>query len=315
MKYWWVNQNQTFNQEFNGGYMWSPKRNKNGAFNQFYENMTLVQPGDVVFSFHSTKIPALGKITSVARESSKPDEFGNAGAYWDSEGWRVDVEYDSLEKIIRPKDHIEEIRPTLPNKYSPLQKTGDGLQSVYLAEVPSEMAEVLISLIGDPARKIMGNFSSGPSTDELDERVADKIETEFNNRTDIPETEKQELRKSRRGQGRFRESVLRLEPKCRITGISNPRLLIASHIKPWARCNENAERLDGNNGLMLTPNVDHLFDKGFISFDDEGVLLISDKLYEEDRVRLNIEVKVEPIPLSQEQTPFMDYHRRYIFQA
>tara|TARA_B100000925_G_C21688830_1_gene337285 strand:- start:130 stop:375 length:246 start_codon:yes stop_codon:yes gene_type:complete len=80
MKYWWVNQNQTFNQEFNGGYMWFPKRNKNGAFNQFYENMTLVQPGDIVFSFHSTKIPAMGRITSVARESSKPDEFGNAGA-------------------------------------------------------------------------------------------------------------------------------------------------------------------------------------------------------------------------------------------
>jgi putative restriction endonuclease len=277
--------------------------------------MTLVQPGDVVFSFHSTKISAMGRITSVARESSKPDEFGNAGAYWDSEGWRVDVQYDSLEKIIRPKDFIEELRPTLPEKYSPLQKTGDGLQSVYLAEVPAEMAEVLISLIGDPARKIMGNFSSGPSTDELDERVADKIETEFNNRTDIPETEKQELRKSRRGQGRFRGSVLKLEPKCRITGVSNPKLLIASHIKPWARCNENAERLDGNNGLMLTPNVDHLFDKGFISFDDEGVLLISDKLSEDDRARLNIEVKIEPLPLSQEQKPFMDYHRQYIFQV
>ena len=177
------------------------------------------------------------------------------------------------------------------------------------------MAEILISLIGDPARKIMGNFSSGPSIDELDEHVAERIETEFNNRTDIPETEKEVFRKSRRGQGRFRDSVLKLEPKCRITGVSNPKLLIASHIKPWARCNENAERLDGNNGLMLTPNVDHLFDKGFISFDDEGVLLISDKLYEEDRVRLNLEVKVEPIPLSQGQKPFMDYHRRYIFQA
>jgi hypothetical protein len=60
MQYWWVNQNQTYQFEVPGGYLWSPKRNRDGAFNQFYENMKDVSPGDVVFSFKDTLIKAVG---------------------------------------------------------------------------------------------------------------------------------------------------------------------------------------------------------------------------------------------------------------
>jgi hypothetical protein len=61
MRYWWVNQNQTYKAEFSGGYIWSPKRNKNGARNQFYENMRNVAPGDLLFSFRDTMIVAVGR--------------------------------------------------------------------------------------------------------------------------------------------------------------------------------------------------------------------------------------------------------------
>ena len=60
VRYWWVNQNQTYRAEVSGGYLWSPKRNKNGARSQFYENMREVAPGDLVFSFRDTKIKAVG---------------------------------------------------------------------------------------------------------------------------------------------------------------------------------------------------------------------------------------------------------------
>lgn len=76
MKYWWVNQNQTFTQERSGGYLWSPKRKANGQRNQFYENMREVAPGDVVFSFRGALIPAIGVIRSFVYESPKPSEFG-----------------------------------------------------------------------------------------------------------------------------------------------------------------------------------------------------------------------------------------------
>jgi putative restriction endonuclease len=79
MRYWWVNQNQTFRQEQAGGYLWSPKRNANGAKNPFYESMREVSPGDVIFSFVDTFIIAMGVAESYCWESPKPTEFGTTG--------------------------------------------------------------------------------------------------------------------------------------------------------------------------------------------------------------------------------------------
>jgi hypothetical protein len=147
MRYWWVNQNQTYRAEVRGSFMWSPKQNANGARNQFYENMREVSPGDVVFSFCDTRIKAIGVVTGGAQTGPKPD-FGAAGANWSREGWFVPVDYCVLSNQIRPKDHAAILRPFLPAKYSPLQESGDGLQSVYLAELPQPLADALIGLVG-----------------------------------------------------------------------------------------------------------------------------------------------------------------------
>ena len=79
MRYWWVNQNQTYRHEVQGGYLWSPKRNANGARNPFYESMREVAPGDLIFSFMNTRILAIGVAQSYCWESPKPLEFGNSG--------------------------------------------------------------------------------------------------------------------------------------------------------------------------------------------------------------------------------------------
>lgn len=89
MRYWWVNQNQTYKQELGGGYLWSPKRNANGARNPFYESMREVAPGDLVFSFVDTRILAIGIAESYCYESPKPAEFGSAGLNWEKIGWRI----------------------------------------------------------------------------------------------------------------------------------------------------------------------------------------------------------------------------------
>ena len=91
MRYWWVNQNQTYQHEVPGGYLWSPKRKANGYRNPFYEFMREVAPGDLVFSFCDTKIRAVGIARSYAYEAPKPEEFGSAGRNWEAIGWRVDV--------------------------------------------------------------------------------------------------------------------------------------------------------------------------------------------------------------------------------
>jgi hypothetical protein len=81
MRFWWVNQNQTYIHEKVGGYLWSPKRNANGARNPFYECMREVTPGDLIFSFADTRIPAIGIAKSYCWESPKPMEFGNTGVF------------------------------------------------------------------------------------------------------------------------------------------------------------------------------------------------------------------------------------------
>ena len=151
MRYWWVNQNQTYRQEIEGGYLWSPKRNANGARNPFYEFMREVTPGDLVFSFVDTHIIAIGTVTSYCYENPKPTEFGGVGLNWEAIGWRVRVAFVPLLNKIRPKDHIDVLRRALPARYSPLQESGNGIQSVYLTEVPMLLAELLIGLIGKEA--------------------------------------------------------------------------------------------------------------------------------------------------------------------
>ena len=110
MRYWWVNQNQTFRHEIGGGYLWSPKRNANGARNPFYESMREVSPGDLVFSFVDTRIAAIGVAKSYCWECPKPAEFGSAGEYWENVGWRVTVAFTTLLHRVRPKDHMGVLR-------------------------------------------------------------------------------------------------------------------------------------------------------------------------------------------------------------
>ncbi len=148
MRYWWVNQNQTFRQERAGGFLWSPKRNAAGGRNPFYEFMREVAPDDLVLSFEGTYIRALGIVISYCYECPKPAEFGTTGPNWDNIGWKVDVQYRHLTSQLRPADHMAAIAPRLPNRYSPLQANGHGQQGVYLTPVSESLMQVLASLIG-----------------------------------------------------------------------------------------------------------------------------------------------------------------------
>jgi putative restriction endonuclease len=247
MRYWWVNQNQTYRHEIAGGYLWSPKRNAKGARNPCYELMREVAPGDLIFSFMDTRICAVGIALSYCWESPKPLEFGNSGQNWEDSGWRVKVQFTELSNKVRPKECIDVVRPLLPDKYSPLQPNGNGLQSVYLTEVPTVLAEVLFGLIGQEVAPLtLAAANVKPvSTDDLDSWER-KIEQRVVNDRSIPETDRLAIIRARKGQGLFKERVVKIESKCRITGVENPVHLVASHCKPW-RDSSNEERLNGEN--------------------------------------------------------------------
>lgn len=96
MNYWWVNHKQTHIAEIEGGYIWSPKTEINGARSQFYVNLTLVQPGDIIFSFADAKIMAIGVATQGHKEQVKPAEFGSSGTNWSKVGWIVPIDRKSV---------------------------------------------------------------------------------------------------------------------------------------------------------------------------------------------------------------------------
>ncbi|MFC3716514.1 HNH endonuclease [Luteimonas soli] len=129
----------------------------------------------------------------------------------------------------------------------------------------------------------------------------------------IPRTERIQLIKARIGQGLFRSRVASIERYCRITGIADSRFLTASHIKPWSR-SSNAERLDGNNGLLLTPNIDRLFDKGYITFEDDGRVRVGPWLPVDVLHAWDLNNLVSPKPLTQQQRRYMAYHRLVVFR-
>lgn len=308
MQYWWVNQNQTYRHELAGGYLWSPKTKANGTRNHFYDNMTRAQPGDMVFSFCDTTIKAIGLVTAPCEPAPKPDEFGSAGAYWSDEGWLLPIEFSELERPIRPKDHIDLIEPTLPSKYSPLQSNGNGNQGVYLALVPPPMVAVLLQLIGAqlPSFENVAIAGDHEQADQLEEvRIKDD--------DTVPDTEKAQLIKARRGQGLFRKRVEMIEKMCRVSGVAFRPLLRASHIKPW-RDSANVEKLDGHNGLLLAPHIDVLFDQGFISFSDEGQLLVSPLLPAVVLEQLGVAIDIQVGRFTAQQSAYLAYHRAHVWR-
>ncbi len=80
--------------------------------------------------------PPLALRSHTAGRAAKPAEFGTTGQNWEGVGWNVRVQFTRLVNRVRPKDHIEILRPLLPGKYAPLQANGNGIQSIYLTELP-----------------------------------------------------------------------------------------------------------------------------------------------------------------------------------
>jgi hypothetical protein len=320
MRFWWVNQNQTYRHEVPGGYLWSPKRKRNGHLNAFYEFMREVAPGDLVFSFADTCIRAFGIAQSYAYAAPKPPEFGSAGRNWDEIGWRVEVTFQEIPTQFRPVEWIELLRPLLPKKYSPLLPDGRGVQSIYLTELPQPLALVLANQIGSEVRAL-ARGESAPKRDLIvpnaEQRLwEDHLLSGIEQDASLKPTEKEALVLARRGQGLFRKRVQEIEARCRITRVDRPEHLRASHCKPWRDAN-HAERLDGENGLLLTPSIDHLFDRGFISFRDDGRLLVSPVAHRSSIAKMGVPVdgEFDAGSFSAGQARFLEFHRDQVFLA
>jgi hypothetical protein len=328
--FWWVNHKQTAQQEIEGNYLWSPKTKSNGARNQFYDNMRRATPGDLVLSYANQEIRAIGRVAEFALSAEKPPEFGETGSYWLNEGWHLPVFWTRLERPVRPKSLLDVLRPLLPKKYSPIRpRTGEGNQGVYLAQISLEVFDTIVAATAFSHEVVARGGANSLTFQAIEEELDDRVGRRIRAATDLDATTKETVILARRGQGKFRSNVEAIEKACRLTGISNSSLLIASHIKPWRSCSTADERLDGMNGLMLTPDADLLFDRGFVTFEDDGAVRVSPRFDQEDLRRLGFgafawrqfrglseaPMKWQTSGFAEAQCRYLNYHRTDVYLA
>lgn len=128
----------------------------------------------------------------------------------------------------------------------------------------------------------------------------------------LSQTEKEAILKARIGQGRFRQNLIEYWGGCAVTGYENKEILIASHIKPW-RDADNNERLDKFNGLLLLPNLDKLFDMGYMTFLPNGKAVYSERLSQNDKLLLGVKEGDALLRVDERHKNYLKYHNDKCF--
>ena len=261
--YYWVNQGQTYQEEKSGGYLWAPLKNIKGKSVFHWETMANLQINDVVFNYCGV-LRGYCIVKSLPYLTPRPAEF-NWGVNWENEGRMCDVEYYDFEQNLTLNDIPQDILRLFPSVYSPLISTGLRANQGYLYAIDDECGSRILEL---------ANVHSVNYFDITEGNHDGLIIL-----NDLPNiTSRRGLVTSRVGQGLYRRRLLqRWEGKCAVSNCSITEILIASHIKPWCD-SDDFERLDVNNGILLSPKYDALFDRHLISFQDTGEIIISAKL-------------------------------------
>ncbi|MBO2942795.1 HNH endonuclease [Paenibacillus sp. F411] len=301
MKYFFVFQNKTYKEEKAGGFLWAPKVNKEGKTFHHWTSMMLVSKGDVIFNSYNGEMLSVIVANEDCKEAVKPAGLETVDL-WEKDGWKVEAKYIDVPHPIRYKDYMDDILALQGEKYAPFNGIGRG-NTGYLFQLNEEIANYLFSLVKmNPA-----DFLAIKKDDEqLIQEAITEVESE------PVDTVREQVVKSRIGQGIFKQRLRALENKCKLCGIDNPDLLKASHAKPWSVSN-NSERLDQYNGFLLCPAHDILFDKGLIGFADDGAILVSPLLEDHIKMLMNVHEAMK-ITLLEGHKVYMKYHRDNIFK-
>jgi HNH endonuclease len=147
----------------------------------------------------------------------------------------------------------------------------------------------------------LADVGSNELEEDLDQILADNT---------VTSTEKSAQISIRIGQGKFREELISHWGGCAVSGYPNCRFLVASHIKPWSK-SSNSERLDPFNGILLLPNLDKVFDLGYVTFEESGVIRISQAIEQPSLLGLRHNLKVK---LEEAHQEYMAYHRIQKFE-
>ncbi|SNR14283.1 HNH endonuclease [Tenacibaculum jejuense] len=298
MKYYWVNQGKTYKEEKEGKYLWAPVKNNKEQTFFHWNNMTKLKPNDIVFNYRKGFIIGYCQIKSHYFLASQPEEF-NVDAEWENEGYMVDADYVLFSSPLNVKNIYKKIKDHLPEKYSPLNSKTEANQG-YLYEINEKIAFLLFNFGKIKYKVVEKEFGNLSEEETLDYQ--------------LQETSRINLTTSRIGQGKFRQKILKKwNYKCAVSKVSVKEILIASHIIPWREAN-NFERLDVNNGILLSPVYDALFDKHLISFKDDGTIVISKHLKESEYSKLGITGNEKILELTPGNRKYLKSHRNKLYK-
>lgn len=151
---------------------------------------------------------------------------------------------------------------------------------------------------------------------KYDSPLVVKEEEKIKNDLLLTDKKKEILIRARQGQGEYRRKLIEDCQYCPFTLVNDERLLIASHIKPWV-VSDDREKVDYKNGFALTPTFDKLFDQGFITFEDDKILVVSPWISPMNQNRLNIYngMKVPKLQLDNERCNYLKYHREKVYKG
>lgn len=292
MSFYWVNLGTSFKEVDKYRFLWAPaytlQANGKKAVDSGWKHVPEVKKGDVVFCHKNGEIIYIAVAKTDAYPSIRPES--RTFNKWKSEGFKIDVDLEVLNTPINTKDFKDALIRLYNDRCSPkLFSVEQQATQNYMISIPDGAGALLLDAIGEISLAIQAKVNdSSPSNNP---------------------TEREAIVKSRIGQGKFRDGVFKVWGGiCPVTNIDIPELLIASHILPWQLSNDN-EKLDKFNGLPLSPSIDKLFDKGYVSFSDKGCLLVSENLPDYVLERLGINSEIKLAGLKKEHLYYLERHR------
>lgn len=296
MSFFWVNLGASYKEVKANKFLWAPaytigksgKKKTNAGWDPVQE----VKAGDVIFCHLSGNIIYVAVALKDAYSAKRPST--RAFNQWKEDGFQIDVDLT----LLTPTVSISGFKPTLiaihnqncsPALFTKANKTSQQ----YMIRLPLGAGALILSYLGDIEVNVCEESSARKSGGKLAKGGNREIITQ-----------------ARVGQGQFRDDVLSMwKNTCPITNLSKPELLIASHIVPWSLSNET-EKIDPNNGFPFSPSVDKLFDKGYISFDDNGNMLIKTSAIDNHDLKLLGLLPNAKIPgINMQQKAYLAKHR------
>ena len=291
MRFFLVFQGTTYQEEKKLSCLWAPKFGKSGQEVHHHKRLVEVKINDRIIHLVNRKIVSISTAKSRAYDAEAPWKQDDSRP-WLKNGRKIDVEMIELSEPILIDNIFQKIKSYLPEKYSPFDRNGSGNQG-YFYEINSKIFNTILNT----------DFTN------------DFYDLDNLNRPESEST-KDILRlnvRSSTWQSYFKNQLFKLwGSSCLVTGIKNENLLIGAHIKPWAKSSDE-EKIDPYNGLLLSPNADKLFEIGLISFQDNGSMMISDKINLSELKKLGIENNIK-IDFKEKNLIYLKYHRENKFK-